>query len=202
MLGDSVAAGVGVADHRDSLAGRLAQLLHDSSGRPVAWEVHARSGADSTEVAAMVGQARGLGSAEVVVVSVGVNDVKNLRSDTTFRTGLRALLHGVVRHAPTARVFVLGLPPVERFPALPRPLADLLGARARRMDRISSLVAQEFPSVTRVLFAADVMDQISSPFADDGFHPGVELHDLLAREIAARMSQHDSSHGRIGKEPR
>ena len=189
VLGDSVAAGVGVGDHSEAMAGRLAQRLHASSDRPVAWEVVARSGADATEAAAMVERVRSLGAAEVVVISVGVNDVKNLRSDQTYRDGLRALLEGVVTRAPAARVFVLGMPPVERFPALPQPLAHLLGARARRLDRIGSAVAAEFATVARVEFTAEALHAVQAPFADDGFHPGPEVHDRLAAEIAARLAR-------------
>ena len=192
VVGDSVAAGVGVAEHRDSMAGRLAARLHERSARPVAWEVHARSGADARGVAALVrrGMPR-LAGAHVVAVSVGVNDVKNLNSDAAFRTGLRDLLAGIVRTAPGARVFLLGLPPVERLPALPRPLADLLGARGRRLDRIGAEVAAGFAEVTRLEFTDEELAAVQDPFATDGFHPGAALHDVFAREIAGRVTLGD-----------
>ena len=179
VVGDSVAAGVGVREHRDSMAGRLADLLHLRSGRPVAWEVLARSGADAGGVAALVAGRRCWPRADVVAVSVGVNDVKNLRSDAAWRTGLHDLLAEIVRAAPGARVFLLGLPPVDRLPALPRPLADLLGARGRRLDRIGGLVAADFAEVTRLEFTGDELAAVREPFASDGFHPGAALHDVL-----------------------
>jgi lysophospholipase L1-like esterase len=191
VVGDSVAAGVGVREHRHSMAGRLADLLHLRSGRPVAWEVLARSGADAGGVAALVAGSQVVAGADVVAVSVGVNDVKNLRSDGSWRTGLRDLLAEIVRAAPGARVFLLGLPPVDRLPALPRPLADLLGARGRRLDRIGGLVAAEFPEVTRLEFTEDELAAVHEPFASDGFHPGAALHDVFAREISARLTTSD-----------
>jgi len=191
VVGDSVAAGVGVADHRDSMAGRLAARLHERSGRPVHWEVLARSGADAVEVAALLPRAAAVDGAAVVVVSVGVNDVKNLRSDSSYRMGVRDLLVGIVRAAPEARVFVLGLPPVESLPALPRPLADLLGARGRRLDRIGAEVAMGLAAVTRLELTEEELAAVAEPFAGDGFHPGPGLHDVFAREIADRMSSTD-----------
>jgi len=117
--------------------------------------------------------------------------VKNLRSDSAWRTGLRDLLAEIVRAAPEARVFLLGLPPVDRLPALPRPLADLLGARGRRIDRIGGLVAADFAEVTRLEFTEDELDAVQQPFASDGFHPGAALHEVFAREIAARLTASD-----------
>ncbi len=193
VLGDSVAAGVGVADHRYSMAGRLAERLHQATGRGVAWQVEARSGADSSEVAALARRSIDLELADLVVISVGVNDVKGLRSDAAFASGLRALLEHSVRTAPRARVILLGLPPMERFPALPRPLADLLGARARRLDRVGARVAAEFPGVIRVPLALGSMAESVRPFAGDGFHPSAELHDLIARDVAVRLGSLDRS---------
>ena len=142
VVGDSVAAGVGLADHAESVAGRLAVRLQERSGRPVAWQVLARSGADADGVADLVeAVAPGGVRVDVAVVSVGVNDVKDLRSDAAWRAGLERTLRAVAAHAPGARVLLLGLPPVDALPALPRPLADLLGARGRRLDRIGAEVA-------------------------------------------------------------
>ena len=195
VVGDSVAAGVGVSAHHDSMAGRLAEHIHRRSGRPVAWDVLARSGADAEGVAALVAGSAVLERADVVAVSVGVNDVKNLRSDAAWRTGLRDLLAEIVRAAPAAPVFLLGLPPIDRFPALPRPLADLLGARGRRMDRIGAQVAAGFDGVTRLEFTGDEITAVREPFASDGFHPGAALHDVLAREITAQLTIPDLMRG-------
>ena len=195
VVGDSVAAGVGVSEHRDSMAGRLAEHIHRRSGRPVAWDVLARSGADAEGVAALVAGSTVLARADAVAVSVGVNDVKNLRSDAAWRTGLRDLLAEIVRAAPAAPVFLLGLPPIDRFPALPRPLADLLGARGRRMDRIGAQVAAGFDGVTRLEFTGDEVAAAREPFASDGFHPGAALHDVLAREITAQLTIPDLMRG-------
>ena len=191
VVGDSVAAGVGVRGHERSMAGRLAHRLHARTERPVEWEVAARSGVDAAGVAALLTGSPVLDGADVVVVSVGVNDVKNLGSDRAFRAGLLELLGVVTERAPSARVFLLGLPPVDRLPALPRPLADLLGARGRRLDRLGREVAATFSQVRRLDLTDEALDAVATPFAPDGFHPGEELHDLLARAMCDRLSAAD-----------
>ena len=44
IAGDSSAAGVGVADQREAVAGYLVRTAHRAIGRPVAWQLRARSG--------------------------------------------------------------------------------------------------------------------------------------------------------------
>lgn len=185
LLGDSVAAGVGLAHHEGSLAGRLSRHLE----RSVRWRVVARSGLDAAGVCALIGDAAGLRDADVVVVSVGVNDVKGLHTTWRFRAGLDALLTRVAAAAPRAIVVLLGIPPFDAFPALPEPLRTLLGARGRRLDAVGrQLVMASHPRVQRLeLDRADgsfVVGAAPELFCRDGFHPSERVHDELARHIA------------------
>lgn len=181
VLGDSVAAGVGVEHHRDTLAGHLARRLAASRTRAVAWQVVALTGATAGDVLGLARQYAELASADVVVVSVGVNDTKNLHPDRRWRTELAALLDHVLSAAPAAEVVLVGVPPMEAFPALPRPLATLMGARARRVDAIGRAVAAERPRVRRIELT---LEQGEGLFAADGFHPSAVVHERLAEQIA------------------
>jgi lysophospholipase L1-like esterase len=182
LVGDSVAAGVGIEDHEHTVAGRLSAILHARTGRPVAWSVLARSGADAAAVADLIGDGAGVRGADLIVVSVGVNDVKDLSTDDHWRIGLRRLLEVVTAAAPGALVAMVGLPPVEQFPALPWPLSALLGARARRLDRIGR--AATVAAVVRLEVSVEEIGDVGAAFADDGFHPGAALHAALAQRAA------------------
>src|SRR4029079_7731717 len=70
--------------------------------------------------------AEALVDADLVFVSIGVNDLKNLHSATRFRRELHTLLDAILAAAPQAQVCLLGIPPLDHFPAFPRPLADAL----------------------------------------------------------------------------
>jgi len=181
VLGDSVAAGVGVDHHRDTLAGHLARRLASSRTRAVTWQVVALTGATAGDVLGLAREYAALASADVVVVSVGVNDTKNLHPDRRWRAELTALLDHVLAAAPTADVVLVGVPPMEAFPALPRPLATLMGARARRMDAIGRAVAAGRPRVRRIELT---LEQGEGLFAADGFHPSAVVHERLADQIA------------------
>jgi lysophospholipase L1-like esterase len=72
VLGDSTAAGVGVARHRDALAGMLGAAVAGRTGRAVSWRAVARSGATSRTARDLVpGLVDGGWRPDVVVVVVG-----------------------------------------------------------------------------------------------------------------------------------
>ncbi len=185
LVGDSVAAGVGLAHHADSIAGVLAELLHERTGAPVRWQVIARSGADAAGVAALLEDpdARSaLAGADVVAVSVGVNDVKGLSTDRHWRAGVTAILDRIRAASPEVPVVVLALPPMERFPALPPRLAATLGRRAVRLDAVARDVVRAYPKVT--VLDLDDATLTADDFAPDGFHPGAALHTMIAHRMA------------------
>ena len=114
VLGDSVAAGIGVRDPRRTVSAELARRLHLRYRRPVEWQVFATSGLDAVGVRELaVEHADELATASVVLVSVGVNDAKEMHSVRRWSRDLDALLAQVERNAPHARGRLLGGPPIE-----------------------------------------------------------------------------------------
>jgi lysophospholipase L1-like esterase len=189
VVGDSVAAGQGVGHHERSVAGELARRLHARHGRPVAWQVVARGGLAAGEVLDLC-ERHGFGedgaAPDFVVVSVGVNDTLGMHSDERWTRELRALLVRVRGASEPTCVVLLGVPPIETFPALPRPLAGLLGARARRLDRLGREVVADLAAAEGRLHHVPLRDldlATAGAYADDGFHPSAALHAELARRI-------------------
>ncbi len=183
VVGDSVASGVGVAHHDDTVSGRLAELLTScpTGTRSVRRSVIAASGHTASDSVALV--ADRLADADVIVVSTGVNDTKNLHSRRRWRRDLTALLDSVTAQAPSAPVVLLGLPPMETFPAMPRALGLALGVRVRQMDRVGRQVATDYVSVRRLELPRREFAGLPDLFAPDGFHPSASLHDAFARRI-------------------
>ena len=186
VIGDSVAAGVGIDHHGNTIAGRLADRL--ATDRRVRRTVVARSGHTARDIIDLV---RGrLDDADVVVLSVGVNDTKNLHSAKRWRRDLTELLDVVTAEAPGVPVVLLGLPPMEVFPAMPRALGLALGARVRVMDRMARDVASSYPTVLRVPLRRTDFGTTVDAFAPDGFHPSATSHEAFANRIHELLKEH------------
>jgi lysophospholipase L1-like esterase len=179
IVGDSSAAGVGVGHQSQALAGRLAADLGD--GFEVSWRVLAASGATTASAIAMLDRAAP-DACDVAVTALGVNDVKNGVPLPAWleRTGR---LHDRLRGPLGAKlVCVSGLPPMDRFPALPRALAGILGARAARFDAALRQRLAGNPDTVHLPFDLDLSPEL---MAADGFHPGAAIYSEWARRLAA-----------------
>ncbi|MGW5521030.1 SGNH/GDSL hydrolase family protein [Gordonia sp. NPDC003950] len=183
VIGDSLAGGVGVAHHHHTLAGGVAGRLAERLGGEVHWHVRARTGYTAGEVITLIDPDL-LANADVVIVSVGANDTKNMHTPRRWRTELTALLAEITSGAAqSARIVLLPVPMLQMCPALPRTLATVLGARAAHFDDIASQVSAGFPGIGR--FARFVPPGGADLFAADGFHPSESFHAIYAEQIDA-----------------
>jgi lysophospholipase L1-like esterase len=183
-LGDSVTAGYAVDHHRSSVAGQLAVRLAERHGATVDWLACAETGATAGRALALVSP-EALADADLVFVSIGVNDLKNLHSAARFRRELDELLDAILAAAPTARVCLLGIPPLDHFPAFPRPLADALGWRGRVFDAIGVAAVRARERTFRIETSDPLGPEM---FAGDGFHPSPTLHAAFADAVMAGLS--------------
>ncbi|MFL6151971.1 MAG: SGNH/GDSL hydrolase family protein [Ornithinibacter sp.] len=186
-LGDSVTAGYAVGHHRSSVAGQLAARLADRYDATVDWVACARSGATAGQALQLV-SAEHLSDADLVFVSIGVNDLKNLHGTTRFRRELGSLLDAVLAAAPRAQVCLLGIPPLDHFPAFPRPLADALGWRGRAFDAIGVEAIRARERAFRIETFEPLGPEM---FAGDGFHPSPVLHAAFADAVMAGLPHHE-----------
>lgn len=182
IAGDSSAAGVGVAVQDLALAGQLvAALARDFT---VQWRLEARSGATSGQVLHHL-QGLDLGPLDVAVTVSGVNDVLRQVSLRHWRQQQAALSQLLVTHG-ARQVWRCGVPPMQRFTLLPRPLRDVLGAQARRFD--AALAADSTGPLHHLPF--DPARLTPAMLAEDGFHPGPQIYALWARELAEKIRLH------------
>jgi lysophospholipase L1-like esterase len=183
IAGDSSAAGVGAPTQRQALAGQLAAALASALGGAVAWQLVARTGARSEDVLELLTHGT-LRPADLGIVVVGVNDISK---EVPLRHALRMRgeIAAVVRRRAGARdVLFPAVPEMERFPALPQPLAWYAGRHARRNNAAQAAWASRRPGVSHV-----AMDGVMDPalMADDGFHPAAGLYARVAQRLAAHI---------------
>ncbi|MGZ8254668.1 MAG: SGNH/GDSL hydrolase family protein [Burkholderiaceae bacterium] len=184
IAGDSSAAGVGVPTQDDALAGHVSRELATLLGGAVRWQLVAQTGARSEDVLHLLMHG-GLHPADVGIVVVGVNDITKevpLQQALRKRGDIAALMR---TRAAVKHVVFPALPEMEKFPALPQPLAWYAGRHARRNNSAQAAWAAPQAGVTHVAMEG-VLD--ARLMADDGFHPGAGLYARVAQRLALHIT--------------
>jgi lysophospholipase L1-like esterase len=185
MLGDSSAAGVGVAEQRDALAGHLPASLARQAGVRVRWRLVARSGVNSAQCLALLEQA-GTIEADVAVVVLGVNDVVDQVPSRRAVAAREAIANRLRNAHGVAHVVFAPLPPVHRFPGLPQPLRWVAGADARRHDQAVADWAATRSDVSHVPIDLPLNAAV---MAHDGFHPGAPVYRVCSVALAEHIAE-------------
>ena len=183
VLGDSAGAGVGAGSQEEALTGRLVAGLR---GRyRVRYRLVARTGATTASTLRLLERAEPF-AVDAAVTSLGVNDVTGDVGVARF-LALQARLHALLRERFGARlVLASGLPPMDRFPALPQPLRWYLGARARELDRA---LAAALPDGRGAEYLAVAGELDAAHMAADGFHPGPAVYAAWGAAAAGRIAR-------------
>jgi lysophospholipase L1-like esterase len=194
IVGDSSAAGVGVAHQEQALAGHLARELSQEAGpRCVAWQLVARSGATTAQALELLRERRP-GPADLAVAVLGVNDVVDQVPTARALQARAALTDWLRREAGVRHVVHAALPPMHRFPALPQPLRAVMGLDARRHDRALKQWCERRDDVSYAWMGVNLTREV---MAHDGFHPAEPVYrhcgQALARHIAGRLLTHGAS---------
>lgn len=178
IAGDSAAAGVGSNSQEDALCGQLVQRL--SQRYCVYWHLEAASGLDSPGLEAMLASLEAQ-PMDVVVLSIGVNDVTNLMEPdpwVQWQQRLATLIRA--RHQPKV-IIHSAVPPMHGFTALPQPLRWFMGRWALEMNR---RLKKSLRDEDRKFFQWPVPADISVGLAADGFHPGPHGYSAWAQGLS------------------
>ncbi len=207
-LGDSTAAGVGASGPDTALPRRVARALD----RPVDVTSLAVSGARVADVLSdQVPHLQGLHlqglqglQADVVLVSIGANDVVHLTSQADFRRRYLSLIERVDEAAPGAVLVLLGVPDMGAPPRLALPLRWVAAARGRQLDDVAEELARAVGAV-RVDIAGETGPVMRSDtaryFARDRYHPsddgyGVWTAAVLEQLVPALQQRKSADAGR------
>lgn len=182
VVGDSTAVGVGAADPRSSLVGRLVQSNPDAAVVNLG-----RNGARFADVAEQLRRARG--HYDTVLILAGGNETTSRHSLGRIEGELRDLLRLARSKAP--RVVFMPGGNLGNAALFEWPLSAWLGHRSREMRRVEKRVAGE----EGVLFVDLFRERDEDPFvkepqrflARDGLHPSDDGYGLWYGQLMARM---------------
>lgn len=183
-LGDSTAAGVGSGSAEGALPRQVAARL----GRPVELTVLAESGARVDDV--LADQVPGVAHLrpDVVLISVGANDVVHL----TTRSRFARLYRRVLDQLGAGQVVVaLGVPDMGAVPRFAQPLRAIAGWRGRSLDSGVRGAARERRGVSHVDIEGRTGPAMRRDpdryFAPDGYHPNQAGYGLWADAVRERL---------------
>jgi lysophospholipase L1-like esterase len=178
-LGDSTAAGVGASSADGAMPRRVASAL----GRPVDLTVLAVSGDRVADVVDDQVEAVAALRPDVVLVSIGANDVVHLTSNDAFRDSYEQVLDAIPEGTT---VVLLGVPDMGAPPRFAQPLRAVAGWRGRHLERIAREVADE-AGVLFVDIAGETGPEMRADtgrtFAIDKYHPSDAGYALWADAV-------------------
>jgi len=189
VLGDSVAAGVGVPHLDNALAGNIRDELSIHINLPINVNVLAKTGDKLSHLNGKIASNSYVSclSADYVVVSIGVNEVTSLTSSKRWLAQLTIFCDYFRNNLDTGQVrkiIIIGIPPMEQFPLIPFPLSYLFGQRAKQLNLVTQQVIKNYHNIA---FLPISVEPDQSLFAEDGFHPSQTGCQLLAKELSALL---------------
>jgi len=170
VLGDSTAAGQG-ARYENGIAVLTAREL--AKTRTVMLTNFAISGAKARDIVAVQLPAAERLRPDLVLISVGANDVTHLTSIRSVRTSIVRIIRRLRAANPRVVIVMTGSPDMGAPPRVPRLLRPIAAWQTRRVNRMFKSVA----TANEVMFApiaaatGHLFRQDHSLFAHDRFHP-------------------------------
>lgn len=183
IIGDSAAAGVGVAHQAQALSGQIVQAL--AKDFCISWRLIAQTGYTTKEILERLHQTAAE-PFDVAVISIGVNDVTHRISAADWIARKQQLLQLLTARFQVRQILCSTLPPMHRFPALPAPLRWYLGSRVRHFNaELTSLLKNK----SHCQLVTTDLDGSASIMARDGFHPGEPIYARWAALLVEKVQE-------------
>ena len=181
-VGESTVCGVGLTRGDEAVAATTARELARLTGRPVVWQGEGIPGATVRDARQQLVARIVCAPIDLLIVAFGVNDATAYRSPAAFADDLVELVTAMRNRIGDAAVVVAGVAPLDRFPALPWPLRNILGWRSAALQAAADGLTERLPRLVVERFSQPFVPDL---FAHDGFHPNRGAHALWGEEIAA-----------------
>jgi lysophospholipase L1-like esterase len=170
-FGDSTIAGVGVDDHSLGLVAQFSSALNVEFGRGVHWRSVGQSGATTKDLLQNFLAEALLEPADVVLISVGANDAKDLKPLGATIRRFERILEALTTGHPQATLLFSSLPAFYLMPTLPQPLRGIMYAHSQAIERSVRPLIEAHP---RAFMSPPPPRYNDTFFAPDGFHPSAD----------------------------
>lgn len=184
VLGDSAAAGVGVAHQEMALSGQLVALLKGDFY--LDWELIATTGATTADVLALIPTIKQQ-AFDAIIISLGVNDITKGVTRKQWLRQQQVLVQELHSRFSTNKIIISQIPPMGSFEALPQPLRWCMGLQTGRFNGAARATWSGHP----------VCEFLELPFAltpalmaSDKFHPGEGAYRIWAKSLAESLLEY------------
>lgn len=190
ILGDSTTVGQGT-DYKDSYAYRTSEYLAGRNYRVNLINVGV-SGATTRDVLqGQLPQTKDF-KADVILLSVGANDVTHLTKRIDFKNDLEQVINQLKSSNPDALIVVTGVPAMGSVSRFPWPVRQLAGLRTSQLSNVYEQIIQENNLILAPIAAETGVVFAKNPdkyFAQDKFHPNSEGYGLWTEVITKTFEQ-------------
>jgi lysophospholipase L1-like esterase len=151
----------------------------------LSWALVAKTGARTQDITEMLELAVSIKEVDIVITSLGVNDVTSLQRAAHWLSAQEKLHQYCFSKLGAKHIIVSGMPPMYKFPLLPQPLRWVMGSRAKQFDRLQAIAIGKCDnkSYEPLMFELD-----QRAMAIDGFHPGPLIYSALAESLSERIT--------------
>ena len=184
FIGESPVEGVGVDSIDKSITVQTAKYLSKQLNCDIHWQAIGKNGINITKTIDRLIAEITVNRIDYLVVSLGVNDTKDLTSLATWEKEITRFIDSIEKQC-ICKIFFLGAPDMSQFPALPNPLASLLGYRT---DLLNFISRHHKYSDNKYQFMSSKVSFDDSFLAEDGFHPSVKGCNEIGKTIAHFIS--------------
>jgi lysophospholipase L1-like esterase len=167
-----------VKDPLHGLVPQFSLALHEKTQRGVSWRSVGESGATSKDILGRFLAPALSSPADVVIVSLGANDAKDLKPLGATVSRFERLLKVLHDGHPEAVLIFSSLPAFYLFPTLPQPLRGIIYAHAQAIERSIRPLIESFPFA---MMSPPPTGYHDTFFAVDGFHPSEDGYRDWAR---------------------
>jgi hypothetical protein len=134
LVGSGIAVGYGAKSHDLALAGQLARLVSESTGRGTRVDVVVTEEMTGHDVRELLNR-RWLSSVDAVIATPGGLETLLLHRPRAWRRQIESLLDHIRDHAPASlHIFIIGLPPLPTIVPMPALLGFLANHSARQIN--------------------------------------------------------------------
>lgn len=182
-LGESTVAGVGVKHSDLGFTANISKTLQAFNiGHQ--WQYIAQTGIDTGELIALLNQQSTIPECTHLIITMGVNDTTGFSRRPHWRDNLMTLAEHIRNNNPAVKIYFTQVPPMQKFPALAKPLNYFLGLRAWQLNReLMDLCAEN-----DWRFIAMELPLQPQWMAEDGYHPNADGYQLWGEGVAKIMA--------------